>query len=134
MNRGEDKYSGQLHIVCGEICAIATDLFWVQVEAEIIYPRSCSHCYYCGIRCEGGPGTGCALDQRPGRPLGIDCPEYDFTATRLYEEAAIMVGEVCQIPDIAWKALHGLARKYPEADAEHLAQWVLDSPKLFKQE
>ncbi len=45
-----------------------------------------------------------------------------------------MVGEVCQIPDIACKALHGLARQYPEADAEHLAQWVLDSPKLFKQE
>lgn len=132
MKRGEDPETWNVYPVCDEACANDAGLTWVSVPDETVFPRSCSHCYNCGFRVDGGPGTWCVIDLKPGREAGVDCPDYDYTATRLYRQAALIVGEICLIPDLVWGALHHLTRKHPTMEPEYLANWVLTSPKLFE--
>ena len=133
MKRAYEPDDGFFHSICSEKCAELIFLDYVEDE-EVVYPRSCEHCYRCGKLVRGTFENGCVIHFERHNPRGMYCPINDVTKTLRFEATVALVVELSSTPlsDGLWDYAADYVGNNAHIAPHSIAQLLIDCPELYE--
>ena len=131
MMAGTDSNTSLSFGVCDSFCGMATNLLDLKECKREIFPRSCEHCYACGMLLKGSYERGCVIHLKMEDGPEFYCPDWDFSSTELFLDSLKIVGVKMEISDSMWNNTLHLVEEHPEASPEGLATIIFATPDNY---